>query len=103
MANKIIYICPMHPEVQSSKPGKCQKCDMDLVEKKSEDMNKFFNSCRRCLNPWVIGLIIVVILGLLIFVPIIGVASLIVFLPLVGCTAMCGGMAFFMMRDKKKQ
>jgi hypothetical protein len=28
------YTCPMHPEVVDSKPGKCPKCNMDLVEKK---------------------------------------------------------------------
>ena len=27
------YTCPMHPEVQSSSPGKCPKCGMDLVPK----------------------------------------------------------------------
>jgi len=59
-------------------------------------MNKFFNTCRRCLNPWIVGLILVTIIGLIIFVPIIGVASLIAFLPLIGCAVMCGGMAFFM-------
>ena len=65
-------------------------------------MDRFFNSCRRCLNPWIVGLIIVVVVGLLIFIPIIGVASLIVFLPLVGCTVMCGAMAFMMKgRDDK--
>ncbi|MBI3282483.1 heavy metal translocating P-type ATPase [Candidatus Curtissbacteria bacterium] len=26
-----IYTCPMHPEVQSDKPGRCPKCGMDLV------------------------------------------------------------------------
>jgi hypothetical protein len=26
-----IYTCPMHPDVQSPKPGKCPKCGMDLV------------------------------------------------------------------------
>jgi hypothetical protein len=25
------YICPMHPDVQSSRPGKCPICGMDLV------------------------------------------------------------------------
>lgn len=30
-----IYTCPMHPEVISGKPGKCPKCGMDLVQKKS--------------------------------------------------------------------
>ena len=24
------YSCPMHPEVKSTKPGKCPKCKMDL-------------------------------------------------------------------------
>ena len=28
------YTCPMHPEVVKSKPGKCPKCGMELVEKK---------------------------------------------------------------------
>lgn len=26
------YECPMHPDVQSDKPGKCPKCEMDLVK-----------------------------------------------------------------------
>jgi hypothetical protein len=30
------YTCPMHPEVVKSKPGKCPKCGMALVEKKME-------------------------------------------------------------------
>lgn len=66
-------------------------------------MNKLFNSCRRCLNPWVVGLIILVVIGLLIFVPIIGIASLVAVLPLVGCTVMCGAMAFMMRGDKEKK
>lgn len=65
-------------------------------------MNKFLNSCRRCLNPWVVGLIILAVIGLLIFVPIIGVASLVVALPLIGCTVMCGAMAFFMKGNNEK-
>ena len=28
------YTCSMHPEVVSDKPGKCPKCNMDLIEKK---------------------------------------------------------------------
>lgn len=65
-------------------------------------MNKIFNSCRRCLNPWVVGLIILVVIGLLVFVPLVGVASLIAVLPLVGCTVMCGAMAFMMKGHDKK-
>jgi len=33
---KVIYTCPMHPEVTSDKPGKCPKCGMNLVPKKLE-------------------------------------------------------------------
>lgn len=28
------YTCPMHPEVVQDQPGKCPKCQMDLVPKK---------------------------------------------------------------------
>lgn len=66
-------------------------------------MNKFFNSCRRCLNPWVIALILIAIGALIYFVPIIGVASLIAFLPLIGCAVMCGAMAFMMKGHKDKE
>ena len=31
-----IYTCPMHPEIQSSKPGNCPKCGMKLVKQKSK-------------------------------------------------------------------
>lgn len=27
---KPVYICPMHPEVQEEKEGKCPKCGMNL-------------------------------------------------------------------------
>jgi hypothetical protein len=30
-----IYVCPMHPEVQSDKSGKCPKCNMKLEKKKA--------------------------------------------------------------------
>ena len=33
-AEKVIYTCVMHPEVQMSKPGNCPKCGMKLIPKK---------------------------------------------------------------------
>ncbi len=32
-SQKVIYTCPMHPEVQKSNPGNCPKCGMTLVKK----------------------------------------------------------------------
>jgi hypothetical protein len=29
-SHKAVYVCPMHPEETSDKPGKCPKCGMDL-------------------------------------------------------------------------
>lgn len=26
-----VYLCPMHPEVRQTNPGKCPKCGMDLL------------------------------------------------------------------------
>lgn len=32
-----VYICPMHPEVTSDKPGNCPKCGMNLERQKDEE------------------------------------------------------------------
>jgi uncharacterized protein with PIN domain len=34
------YTCPMHPEVITTKPGKCPKCGMTLVKVKTEKATK---------------------------------------------------------------
>jgi membrane fusion protein, copper/silver efflux system len=34
-AEKVIYVCPMHPEVRQDKPGECPICGMDLVPMKT--------------------------------------------------------------------
>lgn len=36
----VTYTCPMHPEVHSSKPGKCPKCGMNLVKEKAKQKPK---------------------------------------------------------------
>ena len=33
VSEKVVYTCPMHPEVLTDKPGKCPKCGMNLVKK----------------------------------------------------------------------
>lgn len=30
---KVLYTCPLHPEVQKDKPGSCPKCGMTLEKK----------------------------------------------------------------------
>lgn len=34
VAAKVVYTCPMHPEVVKPKSGKCPKCGMNLENKK---------------------------------------------------------------------
>jgi hypothetical protein len=34
-----VYICSMHPEVISDKPGKCPKCGMELILQNSQTGN----------------------------------------------------------------
>lgn len=35
---QIVYVCPMHPDVNSKLPGKCPKCNMKLVAAKAFSM-----------------------------------------------------------------
>ena len=30
---RFYYVCPMHPDVQRKRPGKCPKCKMNLEKK----------------------------------------------------------------------
>lgn len=63
-------------------------------------MKQLMSSCRRCLNPWILCAISIATVGLIFFIPIIGITALIAALPLIGCTVMCGAMAFFMGKKK---
>lgn len=42
-AYKVEYVCPMHPDVISDKPGKCPKCGMELIKKENSGMNMNMN------------------------------------------------------------
>ena len=37
VAKAEVYTCPMHPEVQSDKPGDCPECGMALIKKEAAD------------------------------------------------------------------
>lgn len=34
---EVPYVCPMHPDVRSDKPGKCPKCGMNLIKDKKHE------------------------------------------------------------------
>ena len=40
--SKMVYTCPMHPEVKQNEPGSCPKCGMDLVPEKGEETSGEF-------------------------------------------------------------
>jgi len=33
VSEKVVYTCPMHPEILKDKPGKCPTCGMNLIKK----------------------------------------------------------------------
>jgi Cu2+-exporting ATPase len=51
-SKKIVYTCPMHPEVRENHPGSCPKCGMDLVPKKSEDTSEEEKAYRKMLKKF---------------------------------------------------
>ncbi len=40
------FTCPMHPEVQMDRPGRCPKCGMELIKKKIDHKNMERNSMK---------------------------------------------------------
>jgi uncharacterized paraquat-inducible protein A len=39
-STQVTYACPMHPEEISQEPGKCSKCGMELVKKRSQQRHE---------------------------------------------------------------
>jgi Cu+-exporting ATPase len=73
-AEKTIYTCPMHPEVEQEGPGDCPKCGMDLEPKtisSEEDDSELRNMTRRF---WV-GVGLTVPVFLLAMLPMAGVEA----------------------------
>ena len=55
------YVCPMHPEVRQSNPGKCPQCGMALLPEGTRlallrHMTK---------NPWMIAVMLLIMLGVM--------------------------------------
>lgn len=59
-SSKLMYICPMHPEVRKNGPGSCTKCGMDLVPEKTQDSGEEENAYRKMTQRFRIALILTV-------------------------------------------
>jgi len=53
---KIIYTCPMHPEIKQDKPGNCPKCGMTLVPEKGESSDEQEAEYKQLLNKFRIAI-----------------------------------------------
>ncbi len=57
---KVIYTCPMHPEIKQDHPGTCPKCGMDLVPEKGQETDEEEQAYTRMLKRFRIALIFTV-------------------------------------------
>lgn len=55
--SKVIYTCPMHPEITQDHPGTCPKCGMDLVPQKPVEENDEDRSYKHMLNKFRLSLL----------------------------------------------
>ena len=54
--SKIIYTCPMHPEIKQDHPGSCPKCGMTLVPEKAQDTSEEETADRKVARKFWIAL-----------------------------------------------
>lgn len=59
------YICPMHPEIVSDKPGRCPKCGMNLVEAGSKTLPHHVDDKGLGVLTWKSYIPLIVIVGLI--------------------------------------
>ena len=50
-----VYVCPMHADVQSDKPGNCSRCGMTLIESRGDDFREFPIAVETMPKPAVAG------------------------------------------------
>ena len=55
---KVIYTCPMHPEVIQDTPGACPKCGMNLVPEKGEETSEEDKAYRKMLRKFIVAVIL---------------------------------------------
>ena len=54
--SKLVYTCPMHPEVKQNGPGSCPKCGMDLVPERGEETSEEEKAYKRMARKFWIAL-----------------------------------------------
>ncbi len=54
--SKIVYTCPMHPEIKQNGPGSCPKCGMDLVPEKGMETSDEEKAYQKMKNKFWIAL-----------------------------------------------
>ena len=54
--SKMVYTCPMHPEVKQNGPGSCPKCGMDLVPENGEETSEEVMAYKRMARKFWIAL-----------------------------------------------
>jgi Cu2+-exporting ATPase len=53
---KVIYTCPMHPEVKQDTPGTCPKCGMNLVPEKGEETSEEDKAYRKMVKKFIVAI-----------------------------------------------
>jgi heavy metal translocating P-type ATPase len=76
---KVIYTCPMHPEIKQNKPGSCPKCGMNLVPEKGVETSEEEKAYKKMAKKFWIALFLavpVLIIAMSEFIPFLNLESL---------------------------